>query len=71
LKRAEFGVHRELGKYLKPVKTKEIGLETVKNSTKPHAFIITRDLIDYEVLRSGQNHFIRLKIQKNPHYVSL
>jgi len=55
VKAAEFGVHKEIGELMEPAFHKDI--EIVINSTKPLAFISTRDHLIDTMLRFGEQLF--------------
>jgi hypothetical protein len=57
LQNAKFSVYQEIGRLIKPVKDKSMGLSIVSNSSKPHAFISTRDHLTAGVLRFGEKSF--------------
>jgi hypothetical protein len=56
-KNANSGVHQELGKFLKPVESKSLGLDIVRNSTNSYAFISSRDHLVDGMLRFGEKSF--------------
>ncbi len=57
MQNSQFGVHKEIGKLIEPVIDKKIGFDFVRNSTKPYAFISTRDHLIDGTLRIGQKSF--------------
>ncbi len=57
MQNANFGVYQEIAEFLKPVKNKQHGLDVVRNSSKPHAYISTRDHLNYGMLLYGHKSF--------------
>ena len=45
-------MNEKIGKYIKGVKSKDLGIETVQKSKHPHAFISSRDHLKYSMIKS-------------------
>jgi hypothetical protein len=57
LQNEKFGTSGEIGKLLKPVQTLSDGIDIVKNSSKAHAFISSREHLTYSIIEKGREYF--------------
>jgi len=57
LQNEKFGTSGEIGKLLKPVQTLSDGINIVKNSSKAHAFIASREYLTYSIIEKGREYF--------------
>ena len=54
---AKTGLNYEIGKYIKGVNSKNLGLEVVLKSSHPHAYVSSRDHLLYSMIKSPPNTF--------------
>jgi hypothetical protein len=57
LQNEKFGTSAEIGKLLEPVQTLSDGIDIVKNSSKAHAFISSREHLTYSIIEKGRQYF--------------
>ena len=55
--KAKVGLIHEIGKYIKAVDSKNLGIEVVFKSNRPHAFVSSRDHLMYAKIKSPPNAF--------------
>ena len=54
---AKVGLNYEIGKHIKNVNSKNLGIDVVLKSSHPHAYVSSRDHLMYAMIKSPSNEF--------------